>query len=89
MGLFSSLLPFSLPHSVGSVSGRWEIGLDGDQNEEIPRPTSEPFLSPDEFKHGSTLMETRLGYARNGTLRRDLALGARQVGDPSGAQRLS
>ncbi len=79
MILFSSLL-------TGLASGRWEIGLDGDQNEEIARPTSEPLLSADEFIHGFTLMETRLGHPRNGTLRRDLALGARQVGGPPEAQ---
>lgn len=86
MILFYSLLAFSLLHSDGFVSGRWEIGLDGDENEEIPRPTSEPLLSPDEFVNGFVLMETRLGYPRNGTLRRDLALGARQVGGPPRAQ---
>ena len=75
---FSSLLTFSLLHSVLLVSGRWETGdLDGD----IPRPTPDPLLYRDDFKHGAILMETRPGRERNGTARRDLTLGPRQVWD--------
>ena len=81
MRLFSSLLTFSLLHSDGLVSGRGEIGLDGDLYREIPRPTPEPLLFRDEFKHGAVLMETRLGYRRDETSRRNFALGARQVCD--------
>jgi hypothetical protein len=77
MRLFFPLLTFSLLHSLGLVSGR---RLDGDG--ETPRPTPEPLLYRDEFKHGAILMETSLGSPRNGTSRRDLALGARQVCDP-------
>jgi hypothetical protein len=80
---FSSLLTFSLLHGVGLVSSRWEIGLDGDLNGEIPRPTSEPLLYQREFNHGSTLMETSLGYPRSGLSRSSFALGARQVGRTS------
>jgi len=86
MRLFFSLLTFSLLHSVRFVSARWETGLDGDLYGEIPRPTSEPLLYRDEFKSGAILMETKLGHPRNGTTQRDLALGARQVYDPPGAQ---
>jgi len=86
MRLFCSVLTFSLFQNVGFVSGRWETGLDGDLYGEVPRPTTEPLLYRDEFKHGAVLMETRLGSPRNGTTRRDLALGSRQVCDPSGPQ---
>ena len=77
---FSSVLAFSLLHSVGVVIGHWETGLDGDLYGEISRPTNQPLLYRD-LNHGAVLMETGLGYLRNGTTRRDLALGARQVYD--------
>jgi hypothetical protein len=84
MRLFSSLLTFSLLHSVGLVSGR-DVDADGlDWDAEIPRPTPEPLLYRDEFKRGPLLMETNLGYPRNGTLRREHALGARGVCDRHG-----
>ena len=87
MRLLFSLTTFSLLHSLGSVSGRWEPGLDEDQYAEIPRPTPDPLLYQDKFAHGPILMETRLGSPRNGTSPRDLALGARQVcHPPPGAQ---
>jgi hypothetical protein len=79
MRLVSPLLSLSLLHSVGSVSARWEAGLDGDLYGEIPNPTPAPLLDQDRFKHGSILMETSLGHRRNETSRRDLALGARAV----------
>ena len=81
MGLFYFTLTASLLHSVRFVSGRWETGLDGDLYGEIPRPTNEPLLYRDEFKHGAVLMDTRLGYERNVTSRRNLSLSARQVCD--------
>ena len=81
MSLFSSLLTFSLLHSVLLVSGRWGTGLEGDLYGEIPRPTPDPLLYRDDFKHGSILMETRPGRERNGTARRDLTLGPRAVCD--------
>ena len=60
-----------------------ENGSDGDLYGEILRPTPTPtpeiLLYRDEFKNGSILMETRLGYPSNGTSRKDLALGLRQV----------
>ena len=86
MRLSSSLFALSLLHSVRLASGREEIGLYGDLYGEIPRPTSEPLLSRDVFKHGAVLMETRLGYRRNGTSSRNFALGARQVCDLPGAR---
>ena len=76
----SSVLTFSLLHGVGFVTGHWETGLDGDLYGEIPRPTNQPLLYRG-LNHGAVLMETGLGYPRNGTTRRDLALGARQVYD--------
>ena len=87
MGSFCSVLTLSLLHSVGFVTGHWEIGLDGGLYGETPRPTNEPLLYRDDFKHGAVLMETSLGYQRNGTTRRDLALGARQVHGPLKVQR--
>jgi len=84
MRLLSFVLSFWLLRSVGSVSARWETGLDGDLYGEIPRPTLEPLLYRDEYKHQDILMETRLGYQRNRTSRRNLALGERQVCDPLG-----
>ena len=84
MRLSSSLFTFSLLHSVRLASGREEIGLYGGLYGEIPRPTPEPLRSRDEFKHGAVLMETRLGYRRNGTSGRNFALGARQVCDLPG-----
>ena len=83
MRLFSSLLTVPLLHSVGSVSGRSEIG---DGEGDLPRPTPEPFLQQDEFNYGSIPMEIRPGHPRNGTSPRGLGLGARQVGGPPGAQ---
>ena len=84
MRLQFSILTFFLLHSARLVSARWETGLDGDLYGEIPRPTSEPLLYRDEVRHGAILMETQLGYERNGTTRRDTGLGSRQVGDPPG-----
>lgn len=87
MRLFSFVLTSSILRSVRFVSGRWETGLDGDLYGEIPRPTGEPLLYRDEFKRGAVLMETRVGYQRNVTSRRDLSLSSRQVCDyPLGAQ---
>jgi hypothetical protein len=84
MKLFTFLLTFSFLHSVGLVSGR-DADADGlDWDAGIPRPTPEPLLYREEFKRGPLLMETNLGYPRNGTSRRDLALGARQVCDRHG-----
>ena len=84
MRLQFSILTLFLLHSARFVSARWETGLDGDLYGEIPRPTSEPLLYRDEFRHGAILMETQLGHERNGTTRRDTGLGSRQVGDPPG-----
>ena len=81
MRLFSSLLTFSLLHGIGLASGREEVGLDRNLNEEISRPTPEPLLFRGEVKHGVVLMETKLGYQRGGISRRNFALGARQVCD--------
>ena len=86
MRLFSSLLTLCLLHSLGFASGHWEPGLDGDQHGEIPRPTPDPLLYQDKFAHGPILMEIRLGSQGNRTSPRDLALGARQVCNPPGAQ---
>ena len=77
---FSSVLIFSLLHSIRFVTGHWETGLDGNLYGEIPRPTNQPLLYRD-INHGAVLMETSLGRERNGTTRRGLALGARQVYD--------
>ena len=85
MSPLSSVLTFSLFHSVGFVTGHWETGLDGDLYGEIPRPTNQPLLYRD-INHGAVLMETSLGHERNGTTRRNLALGARQVYDLLEAQ---
>ena len=82
MKLYPSLLTFSLLHSIGLASGCEEIRVDGELHGTIPKPTPEPFLSRDECKRGTVLMETRLGYQRSGTSRRNFALGARQVCDP-------
>lgn len=83
MRLSPFLLTSSLLHGVGLVYGRWEAELDGNLvDEAIPRPTPEPLLYQ---ANGPTLMETRLGYPRNGTARRDLALGSRQVWVSPGA----
>ena len=80
----SFVLTFWLLYRVGSVSARWETGLDGDLNGEIPTPTSEPLLYREEFKHRAILMKTRLGHQRNVTSRRNLGLDERQVCDPLG-----
>jgi len=85
MKLFSSLLTFSLLFNV-RVSCRGEIGSDRDPYGEAPRPTSEPLSNRDGLKHGTVLMETRLGYQRGGTSRRNFALGARQVRSPPDAK---
>jgi len=77
----SLVFTFSLLYGVRFVSGRWQSGIDGDLYGEIPEPTPE-LLYRDESKHGAILMETSLGSPRNGTTRRDLKLGARQVCDP-------
>jgi len=73
---------FFLTFSLGLVSGRREAGLDEVQYGDLPRPTPEPVLYQDEFRHGPILKEFRPGHLRNGTSRNDLALGARQVCDP-------
>ena len=86
MKLFSSLLTFFFLHSEGLAFSREKIGLDGDLYGDIPRPTPEPLLSRDKFKHGAVLMETRFGYRRHETSRRNFALGARQVCDLPGAR---
>ena len=80
MRLSSSVLTFSLIHSVGLASCRWEAGLDGDLDGEIdgeiPKPTPDPLLYQGGFRHGAVLMETSFGHERNCTTR-GLNLGAR------------
>jgi hypothetical protein len=77
---FPVLILFLL-HSVEFASAHW------DRYGEIPAPTPAPLLDRDDrFKDGSVLMETNLGYERNGTAKRNLALGERQVCDRPGPQ---
>ena len=86
MRLSFSVLTFSLIHSVGLVSSRWETGLYGDLygeiDGEVPKPTPDPILHRDGFKQGAVLMETSLGHEHNRP-RRGLTLGARVCHPPS------
>ena len=64
MRLSSFAFTFSLIHSVGLKSSRWEAGLywdlGGEIHGEVPKPMPDLILHRDTFKYGAVLMETSI-----------------------------